>query len=213
MKYCKCVICLLVISNALCLGCQSGKKIFELYINSSSEFYINGQLCTADIFPKEGLSSLGESNIRVRISNPDKLCVYDFVTLMWRVVSTRECILELSDDDECAFCAGPVHPMMPSSGRIAFTSSKLHYVENAKTVSRPISNLGEVCEKISVTDKCQKKASTIEFAFQFDRLMRDVMQFASIAKKSGFHRIHICYYYGVMHNDQYEFFENAEDFK
>ena len=185
-------------------GCPQSRHICSVDLCSPAEFYVDGKLCATNLVPR--LETMESENVivRVNVREPTKLCARDLIRFMWDVVSYADGVLVLPGGGEIAFGAGPDYVRCPQSPRIAFTSTRIHYQKGHDTLSRPISELSSVCAEL-LSDNNRGDDSAIEFGFQADRTMKDVLGYLQVARDVGFKLVRVFYYYGGIQDDHYEF--------
>lgn len=192
----------LIVIIGLLEGCSHRTDMCTIELHSSKEFYVDGRHCATNMLPSRKPMESGKAVVGVDIQDPSKLQVYSFIHFMWDVVGYSNGVIVLPDGKSLPFGAGPGSSKFPPSRRIAFTSTKMHFRQGELAVSLPSSKLDEICGMFL---KCGDKNEEIEFSFQGDRMMNDVIDFMKVARDAGFKLVRICYYYGTVDDDGYDF--------
>ncbi|MBO4710109.1 MAG: hypothetical protein J5727_10075 [Kiritimatiellae bacterium] len=192
----------LILIIGLFEGCSKRVDMCTIVLHSPTEFYVDGRHCATNMLPSRKAMESGKAVVGIDIQDPSKLQVYSFIHFMWDVIGYPNGVIIFPDAKSLPFEAGPGSSKFPPSRRIAFTSAKMHFRQGELAVSLPSSELGEVCGMFL---KCGDKNAEIELAFQGDRMMNDVIDFMKVAKDAGFKVVRICYYYGIVDDDECDF--------
>lgn len=195
---------LLIVIIGFVEGCSHRTDVCTIELLSPTEFLVEGERCATNSLPSRKAMELGKSVVRVVVRDPSKFQVYGFVHFMWDVVNYSEGVLALSDGGELHFGVGPDYPKIPQTPRIAFTSTKVHCRCGEGVMSCPVEKLNEVCGMIMKSGDGGKDAA-IEFGFQGDRVMTDVIEYMKVANETGFKSVRVCYYSGKIDDDKYDF--------